>query len=163
MRKYTSTLSYILCIILLNALFVKLPGFHPFGDTFSAADIIVGAIYIVRDFAQREIGHYILLAMAVGTAISYALSDPTIAIASAGAFAIGELCDWTLFTITKKPLSQRLLISSLVSIPIDSWVFLALANRFNIISMSLMLLGKTLGVLALWWLWRARQNNEQAN
>jgi queuosine precursor transporter len=155
-QQYLATISYISCIVLLNALFVNLPGFQAFGDTLSAADIAVGMIYIVRDFAQREIQHYIIVAMIAGTAISYWLSDPTIAIASAGAFAVGECCDWAIFSFTNKPLSQRLLLSSIVSVPIDTVIFLALASRLSAASMTLMMLGKFAGIALLWAIWRRR-------
>lgn len=161
-RQYKATLSYICCIVLLNALFVKLPGFTPFGDTVSAADLAVGAIYLVRDLAQREIGHYILLAMAIGTAMSYLLADSTIAMASAMAFLVGEAMDWLLFTLTRRPLSQRLLLSSCLSVPVDTWVFLYCADRLNPSSMSLMIIGKMIGVWILWLSWRHKNQHQLA-
>ena len=154
--RYTATFSYIMAIVLLNILFVKLPGFNAFGDTLSLADGIVGIIYIIRDLAQREIQHRILLAMLLGTIISFLLSDPTIAMASAFGFAAGECCDWLLFTYTGKPLAQRLLISSLASIPIDTCVFLAIADRLNTTSFTVMCVGKLLGVFLLWVLWKKK-------
>jgi len=154
--RYTATFSYIMAIVLLNILFVKLPGFNAFGDTLSLADGLVGIIYIIRDLAQREIQHRILIAMLLGTIISFLLSDPTIAMASACGFVAGECCDWLLFTYTGKPLSQRLLTSSLVSIPIDTWVFLAIADRLNLTSFMVMCIGKFLGVILLWVLWKKK-------
>ncbi|MGF1461587.1 MAG: VUT family protein [Maricaulaceae bacterium] len=40
------------------------------------------------------------------------------------AFAISEIVDWAVYTFTKRPLSQRILLSSAFSAPIDSTVFL---------------------------------------
>ena len=154
--RYTATLSYILSVILLNILFVKLPGFNAFGDTLSLADLVVGLIYIVRDLAQQEIQHRVIFAMLIGTILSFILADPNIAMASACGFAAGECCDWIVFSFTRKPLSQRLLLSSTLSIPVDTWVFLSIANHLNISSFSLMSAGKCFGILLLWCLWKKR-------
>src|SRR5690606_4332743 len=99
---------------------------------FSSGDVLVGMVYIFRDFAQREIKHYVILAMLFGAAVSYLLADKTMAIASLCAFSIGETIDWAIFTFTGKPLSQRLLWSSAISAPIDSGVFLAIYGPFNL-------------------------------
>ena len=40
----------------------------------TTADFAAGSIFIVRDFAQHEIKHYILLAMLVGGTLTYFLS-----------------------------------------------------------------------------------------
>jgi queuosine precursor transporter len=162
-NKLTATLSYISCIVLLNCLFVKLPGVSAFGQAFSPADAVVGIIYIVRDFAQREIKHYIFLAMLIGSVISYLLADPVIALASVSAFISGEVCDWGIFTFTKKPLSKRLILSSIISSPIDSVIFLYVANRLHVLSFCIMTLGKITGVMLLWLLWRQRHNLSQKN
>lgn len=154
MRRYIATFSYISMIVLLNVLLVRLPGVAAFGEHVSLADFFVGAIYLVRDFAQRELKHWVLVAMIVGATISYFLATPTIALASAGAFIVGEMVDWSLFTWLKKPLSQRLIYSSVLSAPVDSVVFLALANRLSWVECSVMTLGKLLGVFGLWLYWR---------
>jgi len=46
--------------------------------------------------------------------ISYFMSAPAVAIASVTAFLISETVDWLVYTVTKKPLSQRILYSSLI-------------------------------------------------
>ena len=75
LRRYLATTSYIGMIVFLNALLVYLPGVSAFGQSFFPADMLVRSIYIVRDFAQREIKHYIFIAMLVGTVLSYLLAD----------------------------------------------------------------------------------------
>ena len=154
--KFKATISYIIAIIFLNVLFVKLPYIYAYGEGFSPADVLVGIIYIVRDFAQREIKHHIFFAMLIGCILSYLLSEPTIAIASVSGFAIGELIDWALFTYTQKPLSQRLILSSCLSSPIDTLVFLLVAKQFNILSFLIMIAGKWTGILMLWIIWKRR-------
>lgn len=154
MRRLIATISYILMVVALNTLFVYMPGVSAYGQSFSSADMLVGSIYIVRDFAQREIKHYIIIAMLIGTGLSYFLADKQIAIASVSAFAVGELLDWAIYTFTKKPLSQRLMLSSLVSSPVDSLVFLLAANRLHWMEFSIMTLGKVTGVIVLWAIWK---------
>ena len=83
---------------------VTLPG----GDLWSPVDLIVGFVFVVRDFAQRRVGHHVLWAMLAGIAISWAMVSPELALAIAVAFAVGELADWAIFSLTGKPLSQDL-------------------------------------------------------
>ena len=158
--RYIATMSYILSVVLLNILFVKLPGFNAFGDTLSFADLVVGIIYVVRDLAQQEIQHRIIIAMLIGTLLSFILADPNIAMASACGFAAGECCDWLVFSYTRRPLSERLLISSLLSIPIDTWIFLAIAHRLNLTSFFFMAMGKCLGILLLWIFWKKKSRTK---
>ena len=153
-----ATISYIGCILLLNLLFVRLPFIHSFGQQFSAADMLVGIIYIVRDFAQREIRHYIIIAMLIGAGLSYFIVTPTIALASCISFIGGELIDWALFSFTRKPLGERLLLSSLISTPCDSLIFLMISQRLAWLPFIIMSIGKVTGVFLLWgyWFWRQR-------
>ena len=116
----------------------------------------------VRDYAQRRVGHQVLWAMLVGCVISWYMATPQLALASAAAFAMGELGDWALFTFTNRPFSQRILISSLVGAPLDSVVFLliiGLATPWSIITMSV---SKLLGALLVFWLVRRREQREYA-
>lgn len=156
MKRYMATLSYILMIVFLNVLLVRLPYMAAFGQHFSAADLFVGAIYLVRDFAQRELRHWVLVAMLIGAGISFVLATPAIALASVAGFLVGETIDWLIFTFSKKPLSQRLIYSSVISSPFDSLVFLAVAGRFGLMEFSMMTLGKLLGVLILWLFWKRK-------
>ncbi len=110
----------------------------------------------MRDLAQREIKHYVIIAMVIGGILSYVFSEPRVAIASVSAFMTGELIDFAIYTYTKKPLSQRLIWSSMISCPIDSFVFLAMTNQFNSAGMAVMLLAKAFGVMTIWCLWRVK-------
>jgi uncharacterized PurR-regulated membrane protein YhhQ (DUF165 family) len=157
MKKYLATISYIAAIVVLNMAVVYLPHVAAFGESFSPADVLVGLIYLVRDFAQREIRHYIFAAMIIGASLSYVLATPDIALASASAFIVGECIDWSLFTFTKKPLSQRLLLSAIVSSPFDSVVFLYVSGRFHWLPVVVMTLGKFIGVLVLWLVWKTKK------
>ncbi|MFU8797871.1 MAG: hypothetical protein ACNA7Y_04165 [Gammaproteobacteria bacterium] len=155
--KYPATISYIVFIIFVNILYARLPHMNVGGHLIFIGDILIGFIYLFRDFAQREIKHYVLVAMLIGAGLSYVLATPGIAIASVTAFTIGETIEWIIFTWTRKPLSQRLLWSACISVPVDSAVFLYMINRLYITDFSIQTASKIVGVLLLWYLWRRRQ------
>lgn len=115
---------YIGSIVCINAAFSAL------GANF-LTNAIAGLVFILRDTAQRAIGHWVLLATVVSIVLSYLLSSPGIAVASAAAFAVSELVDWAVYTTTKRPWRDRMLLSSLVSTPIDSALFLWLAGFWS--------------------------------
>lgn len=158
MKRWIATISYILAIVILNMAVVYLPMVAAFGQHVSPADVMVGFIYLTRDFAQRELKHYIFIAMLVGAVLSYILATPTIALASMSAFLVGEIIDWAIFTFTKKPLSQRLLLSAVVSSPFDSAVFLGVLGRLTPLPFCVMTLSKIMGVMLLWVIWRQRNH-----
>lgn len=162
MKKWFATISYISAIVILNMAVVYLPMIAAFGQRMSPADILVGIIYLGRDFAQQELRHYIFLAMLVGAVLSYVLATPTIALASMSAFIVGELIDWALFTFTRRPLSQRLVLSAVVSSPFDSAVFLGVIGRLTPLPFFIMTFSKIMGVMLLWALWYARRTQQQA-
>ena len=155
---YPSTASYIMIIIFLNLAFSYFPKYTLYGMSFSLANVTAGAVYLVRDFAQREIKNFILIAMVIATFISYLLAEPNIALASLLAFAIGELLDFLIFTFNKVSLSKRLLHSSIVSSPIDTGIFLYLIGQLNTTSFIVMTLSKFIGIGLLWLLWYVRNN-----
>ncbi|MDX2275245.1 MAG: hypothetical protein NW206_07310 [Hyphomonadaceae bacterium] len=90
--------------------------------------IVTGLVLVVRDFAQREMKHWIFGAMIVGLALSTLTSWIVIVFASGAAFLISETVDWAVYTFTDKPLSQRVMLSSLFSAPLDQVVFIWLAS-----------------------------------
>jgi queuosine precursor transporter len=94
---------------------------HPF-------TVVTGLVLVARDFAQREIKHWILGAMVVGLALSTLTAWPVIVVASGVAFLISETADWAVYTFTKRPLSRRILISSAIGAPIDQIAFIGLAS-----------------------------------
>lgn len=158
---YKATISYIIFIIIINTIYEYFPFMTISGALVSTGDLLVGAIYIFRDFAQREIKHYVILAMLFGAIVSFFLADKTMAIASVCAFSVAETIDWAIFTFTGKPLSQRLIWSSMLSAPADSFVFLWIYGPFNIPGMIVLTAAKALGVLLVWAVWKkqaSRQN-----
>ena len=86
--------------------------------------MVTGLVFVIRDFVQREMGHRVLILMAIAVAWSFFYSWPVIALASGIAFAISEMVDWMVYTFTKYRLSTRILISSALATPVDTTVFL---------------------------------------
>lgn len=98
------------------------------GGAFQPLAIVTGLVLVVRDFTQRELKHWIWGAMIVGLALSSLTSWITIVVASGAAFLISESVDWAVYTFSKRPLSQRIMISSAASAPLDQVVFIGLAS-----------------------------------
>lgn len=101
---------------------------HFGGGAFQPLAIVTGLVLVVRDFAQREIKHWIFGAMIVGLILSSLTSWIVIVFASGAAFLISETVDWAVYTFSRRPLSQRVLISSCASAPLDQIVFIWLAS-----------------------------------
>lgn len=128
---------------------------------FNPVTIVTGLVLVVRDFAQREMGHKVLVAMGLGVIWSAVLAGPELAIASGLAFAIAETIDWLLFTFTKYKLSTRVMLSSLIAAPIDTTVFLYGAEfmRDGMLTAPnwiMSVFGKLLGAAAVSWGLRRR-------
>ena len=151
LNTYKFTIGYILSIVLVNIGFVYIPPVPLLGEMFPPMSLVVGIIFILRDFAQKEIGHRVLGAMAVGAVLSYFMADPFVAIASVVAFFISEMVDWAVYTYTKKPLGQRILLSSAIGTPIDSAVFLLILGFFSPLGFVLMTVAKMIAAVAVWW------------
>ena len=144
------TLFYIILIVAVNYGFTIVPLIPVMGEMFPPMSIVVGLIFVARDFAQREIGHKIIPAMLVAGAISYFMASPFIAIASVSAFLVSEFVDWGVYSFTKKPFNQRILLSSAIGTPIDSALFLYLIGHFSITAVVLMTVSKMIGALVVW-------------
>lgn len=125
----------------------------------------VGVIFVLRDYAQKALGHYVIIpVMIAATGVSYWLADPIVAIASAAAFFVGETIDWLVYTITKKPFHQRVLLSSAIAIPVDSYIFLTMVDFYAPGVMFAMVASKLLASILVWCfymqekLWRDLMN-----
>ena len=151
-------LIYVLLIVGINLAFAVTPLIPlPNGEMWPPLSLVVGFTFVVRDYAQRHVGHNILWAMLIGCGISWFMASPDLAVASAAAFAAGELADWAVFTLTRRPFSQRLLLSSLLGTPLDSLVFLTLIDLATPWSMITMTASKLLGSLIVYTLVRRRE------
>ena len=160
--QFRYTLVYVVLIVAVNYGFtvtpmVALPG----GEKWTPISLIVGFIFVARDFAQREIGHRVIIAMLVAGGISYFMADPFIAAASVAAFLISEFADWAVYSFTGRSFADRVLLSSAVGTPLDSVVFLGIVGQLSMAGVLAMTASKMLGALAVWWLIR-RQNASAA-
>jgi queuosine precursor transporter len=161
------TVSYVASILAVNWLFAPsqlVEGVTfwktAWGDLF-LANLIVGAVFVLRDYAQREIGHRILLATLVAGVMTYFMVDPAIAIASLVAFVMSETADWGVYSFWKKSLQSRILVSSLVAIPLDTVVFQHLAGYLTPAAFMMEVLSKAVGVFIVWQLLKMREASVQ--
>lgn len=155
MNDFKFSAAYLAAIIGANIGFSYLPMIAlPGGQMLAPMSFVVGAVFVLRDLAQRELGHRVLLVMGVGLLASYIMADPFVAIASAVAFAVSELADWLVYTLTKKPLAQRILISSVVGTPLDSAVFMFVAGFFSWPGLLIMTASKMVAAVAVYAYYR---------
>jgi uncharacterized PurR-regulated membrane protein YhhQ (DUF165 family) len=153
---------YIAAIVLVNWLFLAVePWPTAMGDLY-LANLVVGFVFVLRDYGQRQVGHRILLATLVAGVITYFMVDPAIALASITAFALSETTDWAVYSFTRRPLQQRILLSSLVSVPLDTLAFQYLANYLTPAAFTTEVLSKALGVVIVWYLLRMRTDARPA-
>ncbi len=147
--------AYVALIPFVNWSFTWAPNWTLFGDvTFNPVTVVTGLVLVFRDFAQRQIGHYVLIAMAIALVLSVWVAGPQIALASGIAFAISELVDWALFTFTRMRLSSRIMLSSLIAAPLDSLVFLygaefVRAGSFTLANTVMSIIGKLSGAVVV--------------
>lgn len=101
-----------------------------FGLAVTAGTFAAGFALILRDAVQVTAGRLAALAaIVVGCAVSYVISDPFIAVASAVAFLVSELVDFGVFTpLRGRSLPVAVLVSSIVSAPVDTVLFLHIAG-----------------------------------
>jgi uncharacterized PurR-regulated membrane protein YhhQ (DUF165 family) len=150
------TALYVASIVAVNWMFTAIaPWPTPLGDLY-LANIVVGFVFVLRDYAQREIGHSVLAATAVGGVLTWFMVDPVIAVASITAFVLSAMADWGVYSFLRRPLSQRILISSLIAVPLDTLAFQYLAGYLTPAAFVTEIASKALGVLLVWYLLRMR-------
>lgn len=141
---------YFVAIVFSNLMMVWLPIVSISGIGIPPAIFVFGFVFVFRDFAQRAIGHYVLIFMAFAAVATYWLAGPAIAVASTTAFLVSELADWAIFTITKRPFAQRILLSSLVSVPVDTGVFFYALGILDVPSLVVGIIIKMIGTAVFW-------------
>ena len=150
------TALYVASIVLVNWMFMAVaPWSTPLGDLY-LANIVVGFVFVLRDYAQRELRHFVLFATAAAGVLTWFMVDPAIAVASISAFILSETADWAIYSFTRRPLSQRILISSLFALPLDTLAFQYLANYLTPAAFTTEVASKAIGVMIVWYLLRAR-------
>ena len=146
--KFKYAVIYIATVVAINMAFAYIPPIVLFdGTIFTIGSVVAGLVFVARDYAQREVGHKAVLAlMAAAGLLSYLLADPFVAIASITAFAISELSDYIVYSKYKGDFNKRVVVSSLVSVPIDTAVFLAIISHLSALSFAVMCVSKLLVV-----------------
>lgn len=151
-KDYKYTIGYIVLIVLVNIGFTVIPLVPLLGEMFPPMSLAVGLIFVARDYAQKEIGNKILVAMLFAGLLSWLMADPYVALASVVAFLISELIDWLVYSWSWQPFHQRVLISSVAATPVDSTVFLYMIDHLSYVAVILMTIAKMLGALVVWFL-----------
>lgn len=142
---------YFLVVVLVNIGFSIFPPVHlPVIGLVPPVAFAVGLVFVLRDYAQRKVGHSVFYAMVLATIVSYFMADPNIAVASACAFLVGEVVDWLVYTVTKKPFHSRVLISSAIAVPIDTFIFLQMIDFYTVGVMMAMVSSKLLASGVVW-------------
>ena len=132
--KYKYSLLYFFAVITVNTAF----NYHPFlidlggGASFSLWALVVGFWFVLRDFSQRELKHFVLIPMALGVAFG-TLINPTLALAIAISSGSSELADWAMYSFIKQSFHRRILISSIIACPLDSFMFFGAVQFLHVI------------------------------
>ena len=66
------------------------------------------------------------------------------------------MADWLVYSFTKRPFAQRILLSSVLATPIDSIVFLGMMGWLSAPGVLAMTASKMVGALIVWYLVRNR-------
>ena len=152
-------IAYLLMVVFVNLGFSYLPIVTtPLGPVPLMA-FFVGCVFVLRDYAQRSAGHNVLWAIVIACLISWWLGDPFVVVASVTSFAVSELLDYAIFTITKKPFHQRVIISSAIAVPIDSIIFLTMIGYASPGSIVAMSISKFIASGILYAIYEARKRN----
>ena len=106
-------------------------GFVPvgFGFAATAGTYAAGVALVARDFIHETSGlRGVAVAVALGTALSFMLADPMIAVASGVAFAVSEAADTLVYTpLRENRWRLAVVASSVVGAVVDTLIFLSLA------------------------------------
>jgi queuosine precursor transporter len=162
--------SYVAFIVLVNWLFVPAQliegvtqwSTNTWMGTLYLANVVVGFVFVLRDYAQREIGHKVLLTTLLAGIPVYYFAGPGLALASLIAFTLSEMTDWAVFSFTKRPLQNRILLSSLFAVPVDTFAFQYLAQYLSPASFVTEVVSKAIGVGIVWYLLKLRTGDTPA-
>jgi queuosine precursor transporter len=162
--------AYVAFIVLVNWLFIPenlIEGVTQWSTntwmgTLYLANVIVGFVFVLRDYVQRAIGHKVLLATLFAGLPVWYFAGPGLAFASLTAFALSEMSDWGIYSFTRRPLQDRILISSLVAVPVDTLAFQYLAGYLSPAAFVTEVASKAIGVAVVWYLLKLRVGNQEA-
>jgi uncharacterized PurR-regulated membrane protein YhhQ (DUF165 family) len=72
------------------------------------------------------------------------------------------MTDWTVYSFTGRPLQNRILMSSLFSVPVDTLAFQHLAGYLTPAAFVTEVVSKAIGVAIIWYLLKLRTGNAPA-
>lgn len=100
-----------------------------FGLTAPSGVLMIGLALVLRDAVHRLLGWRVaLVAIALGTLLSYAVAPPSLVLASALAFLLAELLNQAVYApLHRKRLILAVVLSSLAGTVADSALFLWVA------------------------------------
>ena len=160
LRTMFSLFTYIALIVGVNYALAVTPLVQlPNGDLWPPASLIVGFVFVVRDFAQRRVGHHILWAMLAGCVVSWHMATPQLAVASA---VVSPSANWA----TGPPFTSRASLFPAhpgfrsLGAPLDSLVFLLFLGLATPWSIGIMSLSKLAGSFLVFFLVRRRERRE---
>ena len=126
-RNYVVVFLYLILVPISNLLVKEFGLVNFYFLTFPAGAITVGLSFTLRDIVQERYGKKIsYLWMIVGCGLTYLFSED-LAVISSLVFMVSETIDWFIFSISSIPFKQKIIFSNIVSIPIDSFLFVYLA------------------------------------
>lgn len=131
MKRLLSIFIYLSTIVAANYLTARY-GFVPvgFGLLSTAGTYVAGAAFVARDAVQDTAGRAAALGtLAAGAALSWVLSTPQLALASAVAFLFSELVDMAVYTpLRRRGYVRAALASNVVGSIVDTLLFLTIAG-----------------------------------
>lgn len=131
LARFWAVAAYLASIVSANWLTARY-GFVPvgFGLAATAGTYMAGLAFVARDAVQDTAGRLAAVgALAAGAVLSWFLSTPQLALASAAAFGLSELADMAIYTpLRKRGYVRAAVASNLVGTVVDTLVFLSLAG-----------------------------------
>jgi uncharacterized PurR-regulated membrane protein YhhQ (DUF165 family) len=129
--KITAALAFIATILAANYITTQY-GMIPvgFGLIATAGTYFAGLAFILRDLVQDKAGRKAVVALILaGAVLSYAISSPFIATASAVAFLLSEAADFAVYTpLRRRGYVRAAVASNVVGAVVDTVIFLTIAE-----------------------------------
>lgn len=112
----------------------------------TAGTYFVGLAFILRDSVQDLLGRWVIVVILTGAVLSFAISTPAIALASALAFLASELADLAVYTpLRPRGYLRAAVASNVVGAVVDTVLFLTVAG----FPLGKVLFGQVVGKLVL--------------
>lgn len=133
---------YLLAIVCINWIFA-------YSGPYVGA-VLVGTVFVLRDYVQQKYGHYVILWMIAACILSFFLASKVVAVASLTAFLAAEGSDWLVFSVLPYKFHYRVLFSSIIGVAVDSLIFIPMAlGVFDLQLVAVMWCSKMIAALAV--------------